>query len=810
MKLRLKMMLLTGVTSFLILAAVTVLIIVCFLAFLTQIREEGHRYTVNDLHGRARANMFRMRDVVNSSYRRTASFFIVGMDPPVSELFKVVKTQFSQVYGVDAAVLAACEPGEKMIFPVCCGLLSQKDGPPVETDEFPFLLKSPDLAELIRGTSGQVRTEFLFPSGEFWIVSCASESNGSGRKKIFALRLDRDYLNSIAVAQNEGHILMYGDRIVEENFDPAAGTDIPGHIRGELHRVASRLGAAQGDEVLTEQLADATSGSEWFATGVCLKPIPNGPNIRLIRLYQYDSVIPHLPGLFRKQLRILIVSFLVLMLAGVGLMVLPLYLVSRQISNPIAQAVSFAEAVASGDFTPRPEGTCGIHEIDRLLKSLDYLRDRLNAMIGKLKRSHVREQEARKNAENINHLKSDFLTVLHWEFREPLNTIAGFSTLLNDKLERKENVDAEFLESMVRAVRGSVSSMSKLCEVLRELSVLDIPESGSVHRENTDTFQMFHELNTPLLKDAAARGIELEFHYSSDLPAWIFVDKEKTQRMLTLLIEAMIGGMHKRGSVLTCSCGVRDGKMVYRCSGTTGNPLPLEYGLYRSAGRPLREFRTADGIILLTIVKYISGILDASFDVSSDDKGYAVSVSLPLDGSARKNSSDPTMAGNVPLFAGQTAEAAPVPVSGGPERALRFFGADLRDRLGRPLRILVAEDDKSNRLLFEAMLRGGSCTVTSCSDVPETRKQLEEAMPDVLLLDLHMRDLDRFPFLSEIRRMDRGRDLYIIVLSAFLADGDRDRLISAGADCCLLKPLDMEDLAGAIRASLKKKQQNPS
>ena len=97
MKLRHKMMLLTGVTSFLILAAVTALIIVCFLAFLSQIREEGHRYTVNDLHGRARANMFRMRDVVNSSYRRTDSFFI-GIDPPVPELFKVVKTQFSNVY----------------------------------------------------------------------------------------------------------------------------------------------------------------------------------------------------------------------------------------------------------------------------------------------------------------------------------------------------------------------------------------------------------------------------------------------------------------------------------------------------------------------------------------------------------------------------------------------------------------------------------------------------------------------------------------------------------------------------------------
>jgi len=803
MKLRQKMMLLTGVTAALILAAVTVLVIVCFFSFFSQIREEGHRYAVNDLRVRTRANMFRMRDVVHTSYLRTAAFFI-GMDPPLEDLFHIVKTQFSRIYGVDAALLASSEAGKPDVFPIRYGLLFERDEPPAETGDFPSLLRSPELAELIRNTGASGRTEFLFPRGEIWIVASRPELDGSGRCRIFALRLDHEYLNSIAVARNEGFILMYGDRIVEESFD--AETVIPETMKQELRRVAGRLGAVQGDELITEQLPDTAAGHEWFATGVCLKPSPNGPYIRLVRLYQYDSVMPGLPKLLQRQFRTLIVASLILMVLSVGLLLFPLFFVSRQISNPIAQAVSFAEAVASGDFTPRPEGSCGILEIDRLLKSLDYLRDRLNAMIGKLKRSHLREQKARKNAEDINHLKSDFLTVLYWEFREPLNTVDGFSTLLEDKLTRKENVDAEFLEPMVRAIRGNVSSMSKLCEVLRELSVLDIPESGSVHRENTDTFQMFHELNTPLLKEASARGIELEFRYSSDLPPRIFVDKEKTQRMLTLLIEAMIGGIHKKGSVLTCSCGVHEGKMVFRCSGTTGNPLPLEYGLYRSAGRPLREFRTADGIILLTIVRYISGILESSFDVSSDDSGYAVTVSIPLDKSARKSADAAHETEIAPLFTGQANEAAP----GGPEGSNRFSGAELQNRMGRPPRVLVAEDDKSNRLLFEAMLRGGNCTVTSCSDMTETRRQLEESMPDILLLDLHMRDLDRFPFLSEVRRMERGRDLCIIVLAAYLADGDRDRLISAGADSCLLKPLDMEDLIGAVRTFLKKKQQNPS
>ena len=806
MKLRLKMMLLTGVTSFLILAAVTALIIVCFSSFLSQIREEGHRYSVNDLHVRTRANMLRMRDVVHSAYLR-ASTFLSATDPSLPELFKLMKHGFDRAYGVDAILLAVCEPGEDtMSFPVRYGLLSENGGQPVEVRDFPGLLNSRELAALIRSSGKRGRTEFIFPGGESWIVSCLPGTELNGKGKILALRLDRAYLNSIAVARNEGSILLYGDRLIKETFDPEIKETIPENIRREMHRVADRLGEAKGDEVMTEQLSDAATGHEWFATGVCLRPVPDGPSIRLVRLYQYDSVMPGLPKLVKKQLRILIASSLILMILGVGFLVFPLFLVSRQISDPIGQAVTFAEAVASGDFSPRPEGTSGIHEIDRLLKSLDYLRDRLNAMIGKLKRSHMREQEARKNAENVNHLKSDFLTVLYWEFREPLNTVDGFSTLLRDKLERGESVDSEFLGSMVGAVRANVDSMSKLCEVLRELSILDIPEGGSVRRENTDTFQLFHELNTPLIKEAAARGIELEFHYSSDLPAWIFVDREKTLRMLTLLIEAVIGGIHgKDGTVLSCSCGIREGNIVFRCSGTSDNPLPLEYNLYRSAGRPLREFRTADGIILLTIVQYIAEILEASFDVSSDDGGYAVTVSLPLEGSSRKDVSPASgpSGSDVPLFAGQKRKAA----ASGPENRTGSFGADPRIRSGRPLRILVAEDDKSNRLLFEAMLRGGNCTVTSCSDVPETRKQLQGSMPDILLLDLHMRDLDRLPFLSEVRRMERGRELYIVVLAAYLADGDRDKLISAGADCCLLKPLDMEDLVGAIRASLKKKQQ---
>ena len=184
-----------------------------------------------------------------------------------------------------------------------------------------------------------------------------------------------------------------------------------------------------------------------------------------------------------------------------------------------------------------------------------------------------------------------------------------------------------------------------------------------------------------------------------------------------------------------------------------------------------------------------------------------MTISLPLEGAARKDAGPASGSSGASLLAGETRK----PSAGGPpEKRPFFFGADPRLRSGRPLRILVAEDDKSNRLLIEAMLRGGNCEVISCSDVPETRKQLQGSMPDVLLLDLHMRDLDRFPFLSEVRRMEKGRDLCIVVLAAYLADGDRDRLISAGADCCLLKPLDMEDLIGAIRASSKKKQQYPS
>ena len=811
MKLRLKMMLLTGVTSFLILAAVTALIIVCFFTFLSQIREEGHRYAVNDLHIRTRANMLRMRDVVHSTHLR-ASTFLSATDPSLPELFKLLKHGFNRTYGVDAILLAVCEPGEDaMSFPVRYGLLSEDGNPPVEVRDFPGLLNSRELADVIRSSGKTGRTEFIFPGGESWVVSCRPGTELNGKGKIMALRLDRSYLNSIAVARAEGVILLYGNRLIRESFEPGTREKIPESLLLEMHRVAERLGEAKGDEVMTEQLDDAATGIEWVATGVCLRPVPDGPPIRLVRLYRHDSVMPGLPKLLNRQLRILIVSSLILMALGVGFLVLPLFLVSRQISDPIDQAVTFAEAVASGDFSPRPEGTCGIREIDRLLKSLDYLRDRLNAMIGKLKRSHMREQEARKNAESVNHLKSDFLTVLYWEFREPLNTVAGFSTLLRDKLERGEGADPEFLSSMVGAVRANVDSMTKLCEVLRELSILDIPENGSVRRENTDTFQLFHELGTPLAKEAAARGIELEFHYSSDLPAWIVVDREKTLRMLTLLIEAVIGGIRsgKNGAVLSCSCGIREGNLVFRCSGTSDNPLPLEYGLYRSAGRPLREFRTADGIILLTIVQYIAEILKASFDVSSGDSGYAVTVSLPLEGSARKDASSasgPSGRSDAPFFAGQMRKTA----SSGPENRPVFFGADPRFRSGRPLRILVAEDDKSNRLLFEAMLRGGNCTVTSCSDVPETRKQLQESMPDILLLDLHMRDLDRFPFLSEVRRMERGRELYIVVLTAYLADGDRDKLISAGADCCLLKPLDMEELTGAIRASLKKKQQYQS
>jgi PAS domain S-box-containing protein len=117
-----------------------------------------------------------------------------------------------------------------------------------------------------------------------------------------------------------------------------------------------------------------------------------------------------------------------------------------------------------------------------------------------------------------------------------------------------------------------------------------------------------------------------------------------------------------------------------------------------------------------------------------------------------------------------------------------------------PLRILAAEDNEFNRDLLEHMLARLGLSAAMAVNGREALALLEREPFDLLLLDIHMPELDGFQVAGAIRERERtaGGRLPVIALTARSRTEDRERCLRAGMDECLTKPFNAADLGAAI------------
>jgi CheY-like chemotaxis protein len=118
----------------------------------------------------------------------------------------------------------------------------------------------------------------------------------------------------------------------------------------------------------------------------------------------------------------------------------------------------------------------------------------------------------------------------------------------------------------------------------------------------------------------------------------------------------------------------------------------------------------------------------------------------------------------------------------------------------RPLRVLVAEDNEFNAQLLERLLGRRGHRVRLATNGREALSLAEAGGFDLLLLDVHMPELDGFQVAQAVRERERttGGHLAIIALTARSRQKDRERCLVAGMDDFLAKPIQPADLWAAM------------
>jgi CheY-like chemotaxis protein len=129
----------------------------------------------------------------------------------------------------------------------------------------------------------------------------------------------------------------------------------------------------------------------------------------------------------------------------------------------------------------------------------------------------------------------------------------------------------------------------------------------------------------------------------------------------------------------------------------------------------------------------------------------------------------------------------------------------------RPLRILLAEDNKINQKLAERILTKAGHSVVPVTDGKEVLSAMEVASFDLILMDVQMPEMDGITATEIIRSQEKttGKHLPILAMTAHAMIGDKERCLEAGMDGYLSKPIRTDKLFHAIWKAVPEKRRSP-
>lgn len=125
---------------------------------------------------------------------------------------------------------------------------------------------------------------------------------------------------------------------------------------------------------------------------------------------------------------------------------------------------------------------------------------------------------------------------------------------------------------------------------------------------------------------------------------------------------------------------------------------------------------------------------------------------------------------------------------------------------GRPIRVLIAEDEKPLRDLLGAIFHGERWQVRFAVDGVQALEMAKKERPDILILDIVMPGLLGWQVCESLRRDPATQGIKVIFVSALIQDSHKRKAFQSGADAYIEKPFSPRQLLATVEELLSKRR----
>jgi len=108
--------------------------------------------------------------------------------------------------------------------------------------------------------------------------------------------------------------------------------------------------------------------------------------------------------------------------------------------------------------------------------------------------------------------------------------------------------------------------------------------------------------------------------------------------------------------------------------------------------------------------------------------------------------------------------------------------------------ILYVEDNPDNRMLVRRILLSEDYNLLEATNAAEALETLKTTKPDLILMDINMPDMDGYTLTAKIKTMPGFEKMPILALTANVMRGDKEKVLEAGCDGYIQKPIDFDEL----------------